>query len=272
MTMHHGGIGYDRGSWGDNVDTASWQYGRLSSLVYQLDKPIGASFGDVEFYRDLLAGVTGEILEPAVGTGRVLIPLLQSGLRVRGYDTSPHMLAICRDNCAAHHLDPVLFEADMTEFRSPAAFAAVIIPAGSFALVIGHERAARALRNARESLTPGGRLIVDIEPAQPAARPGPLLHWWYGDDLITLTNHSDHSESDPAGRCRITWGRYELWHQGRLVLTELEPFTLQWYEVDEFTIMLDKAGFTEVVVHADYQKGSLPTRDSRIWTFEAGVS
>jgi len=56
---------------------AQWQYGKLATLSYQLDKPIGSSFGDVEFYRDLLSGVTGEVLEPAVGTGRILIPLLE---------------------------------------------------------------------------------------------------------------------------------------------------------------------------------------------------
>jgi len=199
---------------------APLRYGRLCSLVYQLDKPIGTSFGDVEFYRTLLAEVSGEILEPAVGTGRILIPLLQSGLRVRGYDTSDHMLTICRDNCAAHGLDPVLFEADMVAFREPAVFDAVIIPAGSFALVTGRERALQALRNIRESLAPGGRLIVDVEPINPPAQPEPLRHWWHGADLITLTCHPG-LPTDPGARpagagtscgataawCRPSWSR-----------------------------------------------------------------
>ncbi|MCM3922360.1 class I SAM-dependent methyltransferase [Frankia sp. AiPs1] len=120
------------------------EYGRLSSLVYQLDKPIGTSFGDVELYGDLLAGVTGEILEPAVGTERVLVPLCAAGLRVRGFDTSASMLAVCRDNCAARGLAPVLFEANMMTFDDPGAFEAVIIPAGAFALVTGRDRALRS--------------------------------------------------------------------------------------------------------------------------------
>jgi hypothetical protein len=67
---------------------AQWQYGKLASLAYQLDKPIGTSFGDVEFYQGLLSGVTGELLEPAVGTGRMLIPLLE-----QGRDAADHRLA-----------------------------------------------------------------------------------------------------------------------------------------------------------------------------------
>ena len=91
-----------------------------------------------------------------MGTGRMLIPLLEQGLRVRGYDPSADMLAVCRANCAARGLDPVLFEADMVTFRDPGAFAAVVIPTGSFALVTGRDRAAAALRNIRESLAPAG--------------------------------------------------------------------------------------------------------------------
>jgi SAM-dependent methyltransferase len=250
------------------MNAESWRYGRLCSLVYQLDKPIGTSFGDVEFYRSLLAGVTGEILEPAVGTGRILIPLLQSGLRVRGYDTSAHMLAICRDNCAAHGVDPVLFEADLTTYREPATFDAIIIPTGSFALVTGRERALRALRNASESLVPGGRLIVDVEPLEPPTGPDPLRHWWHGQDLLTLTGYTG---VDAPARCLASWGRYELWRDGTLVHSELEPFTLQMYDLDEFTELLHEAGFATVTVHADYQPGRRPTELSKMWTLEAAV-
>jgi 2-polyprenyl-3-methyl-5-hydroxy-6-metoxy-1,4-benzoquinol methylase len=84
-----------------------------------------------------------EVLGPAVGTGRVLIPLLQEGQRVRGFDSSPHMLSVCRANCAARGKDPVLFEEDMA-FRDPGAFDAIVIPAGSFALVTGRDLAGAA--------------------------------------------------------------------------------------------------------------------------------
>jgi SAM-dependent methyltransferase len=244
-----------------------WQYGRLSSLVYQLDKPIGTSFGDVEFYLARLSGVTGEVLEPAVGTGRLLIPLLEQGLRVRGYDTSADMLAVCRANCAARGLDPVLFEADMVTFSDPGAFAAVAIPAGSFALVTGRDRAAAALRNIRESLAPPGRLIVDVEPPQLSPGLDPHRHWWHGDELVTLT--AGHTEVDAVTQRTTTWGRYELWRDGELIRTELEPFTLQWYGLGEFSAMLRDAGFGQVTVHADYQAGQDPAAGSRVWTFEA---
>ena len=37
----------------------SWEYGALAAEVHDLGKPIGRSFGDVEYYTGLLAKVSG---------------------------------------------------------------------------------------------------------------------------------------------------------------------------------------------------------------------
>jgi len=63
-------------------------YSKLSSEVYDLDKYIGRSFGGVEYYYDRLESCTGNILEPGVGNGRILIPLLEKGLAIDGFDVS----------------------------------------------------------------------------------------------------------------------------------------------------------------------------------------
>ena len=60
-------------------------------------------------------------------------------------------------------LDPVLSETDMVAFNDPGAFQAVVFPVGSFALVVGRERAAAALRDARQSLAVG-KLRATLTP------------------------------------------------------------------------------------------------------------
>lgn len=111
-------------------------YGRLAAEVYDLDKPVGKSFGDVEFYRERLSGCKGNILEPGVGTGRILVPLLESGLSVDGMDCSEEMLAICRKNCTERCFKPDLQLGDMVRLQGDKTFEAIIIPAGSFLLII----------------------------------------------------------------------------------------------------------------------------------------
>ena len=72
------------------------RYGKLASWVYNLDKPVGRSFGDLEYYRQLLGQCDGPILEPAVGNGRVFVPLLEAGFSIEGFDASEEMLGYCR--------------------------------------------------------------------------------------------------------------------------------------------------------------------------------
>jgi SAM-dependent methyltransferase len=245
----------------------SWDYGRLVAEVYELDKPVGSPFAGLDYYTRQLAGVTGRILEPATGTGRVLIPLLEAGLEVEGLDTSPDMLAVCRQHCRDRGLDPVLREADMTGLAEPAAYQAIIIPAASIMLLDGRDEAPRALAAFRESLVPGGRLILDVEPPSLATEPAPMRYWRCDAYLWTL--QVMHAEYDSAANQTTSFLRYEKWRDGGLVATELQLFRLQYWSLPEFGRLLTDTGFTDISVTANYRDGRRPGPDSRVWTFHA---
>jgi len=245
----------------------SWDYGALATEVYELDKPIGHSFGDVEYYIRQLSGVSGRILEPAAGTGRVLIPLLEAGFELEGLDSSPDMLAVCSQHCQDRGLDPVLREADMTTFVQRGAYQAVIIPAGSIALLAGRGAVMQAMAAFRESLVPGGRLIVDVDPPRPATGPEPARYWRRDSYLWTL--QVMHVGYDPAANQVSSLLRYEKWRDGILLATELQLFRLQQWSLTEFGTLLAEAGFTGVSVIGDYQDDSRPGPGSHNWTFHA---
>ncbi|BAU85301.1 SAM dependent methyltransferase [Streptomyces laurentii] len=248
---------------------SAWRYGPLATLFYELDKPIGTSFGDVEFYADRLRNVSGPVLEPAVGTGRILIPLLEQGLDVRGYDTSAAMLEQCRVNCAERGVRAEVFEGDMTTHRDPGAYEAIVIPTGSFALLTDRDSVRTALAAMYENLAPGGRLIVDVEPPSRDTTPdsGPVPHQWRGNDLVTMTTWRTHV--DPVAQRTTRWLRYEAWTDGALTRTELQVFSLLWFGLPEFTAMLREAGFADVRVHGGYRADAAPTATDDVWTFEA---
>ena len=245
----------------------SWEYGTLAAEVYDLDKPIGHSFPDVEYYTRLLAKVRGRILEPATGTGRLLIPLLEAGHEVDGLDSSAAMLAMCRRHCHDRGLDPVLLEADMTIFVQLAAYEAVIIPAGSIALLDGRKATLQALACFRDSLVPGGRLLVDVPAPRPVAEHEPMRYWRRGSCLWTL--QTLHIEYDPAAHQTTRLLRYDKWQDGTLRMTELQTFRLQHWDVDEFEDLLAEAGFIEILVMVGYQEACTAGSCDRDWTFHA---
>lgn len=243
------------------------EYGALATEVYELDKPVGRSFADVAYYASLLAAVRGRILEPAAGTGRILIPLLEAGHEVDGLDSSAEMLACCRRHCRDRGLDPVLREADMTVFVRLAAYEAVIVPAGSIALLDGRQATLQALTCFRDSLVPGGHLFVDVPVPRPAARPEAMRCWRRGSRLWTL--RTVRVEFDPSANQTTRFLRYDKWQDGTLRMTELQAFRWQHWSLPEFEDLLAEAGFTGVLVTADYLDARASRAARGVWTFQA---
>ncbi len=245
------------------------RYGTLASWVYDLDKPVGRSFGDIEFYRERLSDCRGTILEPAVGNGRVLLPLLQAGLDVQGFDASCEMLERCQAHAQRMGLTVSLTRQRFESFVYPQAFAAIIVPAGSFQLLTDFAQAEGVLRRFHESLSPGGRLLLDLDSCgELIVSPGGVRTWMIADDeWLTLTEQP--LDTDFIGQTTHRYLRYEHWLQGRSQACELERFSLRWWGVEEFALLLRQVGFCDVRVCGDYRYDSAPNRESRILSFEA---
>ncbi|MFZ0323192.1 MAG: class I SAM-dependent methyltransferase [Actinomycetes bacterium] len=64
-------------------------FGRAAAAIYD-DTPRGDEADTVDFLEGLAKG--GPVLELAIGTGRIALPLAQRGLRVDGIDLSPEMV------------------------------------------------------------------------------------------------------------------------------------------------------------------------------------
>ena len=245
------------------------RYGTLASWVYHLDKPIGRSFGDIEFYHDRLAGCSGPILEPAVGNGRMIVPLLEAGFRVEGFDASEEMLAFCRRECSARDLSPSLECRTFNDFQSETEFDAIIIPAGTFQLITNMNDAVSVLRKLYALLAPGGRLILDIDHMKGMLEPSGSIRKWHVSEHELLTLTGSPAEVDYAHQTSLTYLRYEHWRHGALVSTEIDLFHLRWWGIEELRLTLESVGFQEIVVSGGYEYGAPPTNDNGTFNFEA---
>lgn len=241
-------------------------YRNLSSELYDIDKYVGVSFGDVEYYSERLSSCTGHILEPGVGTGRILIPLLEQGLKVDGFDVSDEMLKICRSNCEKRGLNPTIFEGKMESVSLDTEYEAIIVPTGTFLLLHQREDSLAALRNFYNHLSDGGRLIIDIFLQTDLTVGNVSTSAWEtsDDEMITLENKM--VEVDYINQYTISHNRYEKWRNGELAQTELERFPLRWYGIEEFKTILEQIGFDDIVISADYKHGEYPTNETETIT------
>jgi ubiquinone/menaquinone biosynthesis C-methylase UbiE len=244
------------------------RYGSLSAWAYDLDKPIGHSFGDVEFLLRQLQDCNGPILEPAAGTGRVLIRLLEAGHDVEGCDASNEMLEICRRNCRARGLSPRLSRMRWDEFQYDHKFAAIVMTAATIELIPEFDAACAILRRFYDHLQLGGRLILDISPDDSFTSDPDLRQWTTPEgDLLTLQELP--TKLDYVMQRSITPLRYEHWRGGKLVASELEILTLRWWGMHEMAMALTSAGFAPPVVSGGFEHGRAPRTGDNVISFEA---
>ncbi len=234
------------------------KYGQLSSLVYEVDKPVGVSFGDVEYYVDRLHDVHGLILEPGVGNGRFLVPLLKAGKTVVGYDASPNMLEVAHAALAQHKVKADLVVGDFVSFQTEQRFDAIVIPAGTFQLIDSFNVAMLVLARFYQQLNQGGRLMLDLDAAQAIFNSKPSMRKWQVSDHALVTLASTPLSVDYANQVSTELHRYELWENGQLARTELEEFSLRWWSPSEIKMAMQLAGFSNVVVSGGYEYGRAP--------------
>lgn len=245
-------------------------YGELCTEVYDLSKPLGFSFGDVEFYLERLSATRGKVLEVGCGSGRVLIPLLQAGIDLDGLDNSEAMLESCRRRCRELMLSPDLFKAEMHDFSIPRQYEAVIIPGGSFQLIEGRELAISALKHFHSYLKPGGRLILDL--FIPTDLNPFLVHTksWDTPNNEVLVLEEKRVELNLLEQKTVSLLKYEKWKKGQLIKTELQRLPLSWYGKYEFAYIVEQSGYEIVMKSADYKLNEEPEKAGQMITYELG--
>jgi SAM-dependent methyltransferase len=244
------------------------RYGSIAAEIYDIDKPFGA-LRDTAFHLNALKGISGPILEPACGSGRTLVPLLEAGHQVSGFDPSPEMLERCQARCAAAGFAPDLRRQTFADFAFDRAFDVILVPVGSFTLIDTYDGALAALRRFHAHLTPGGRVMLDIAPLSGLSHSGADRRRWTTPNGDVLTLEGARVSTDWIAQRSETLYRYERWRDSRLVETQLEPMAQRFWGLQEFSLTLREAGFVDVAVTADFRPGRPVGAKAQFMTFEA---
>jgi SAM-dependent methyltransferase len=189
----------------------------------------------------------GHVLEVACGTGRITIPLAQSGLEVVGLDISDSMLGRAREKAAGAGVEIEWICADCRDFHLGRTFGLIFIAFNSMLHL--HERTdlERFLACVREHLRPGGRFALDVfnPSVERLARPPSPWSTAFrytdpdgGGEVVI----EERSQYDAARQIvELTW----RWVRGGMTLCE-EELALRCLFPQELDALLHYNGF-EVV-------------------------
>jgi len=236
--------------------------GEAAALARLYDADVAEDPGDLDLYLALAGRTGGPILELAVGTGRLAVPLALAGHAVTGVDRDPAMLeraraAVERAGSGAGRL--VLVEADLVGLRLPdaGAFRLGFIALNSFLLLATRDAQREALRTLARHLAPGGLAVVDVwlPDADDLARlDGRLILEYAGrptDDGRVLTKLGS-AIHDPSTQVVTLTTIYDEGRPGEPAVRWLRTDRLRLVSADELRALAEDVGFEIETVAGGY--------------------
>ena len=206
---------------------------------------------DVPFYLDEARRSGGPVLELAVGTGRIAVPIAASGIPVVGVDLSEGMLQVARERAREIGAELDLRYGDMRDPPVEGTFPLVLVPFRSMLHMETDADRRAVLRAIKRHLAPDGRLIFDV--FAPAA-----------DDIEDT--HGKWIEREPG-----IWERADWNEQTRTLVLRVRDETaesemsLAWLSMPEWRLLLAEEGFEVDALYGWFDRSPWAGSEDSIW-------
>lgn len=226
----------------------------LYNAIADIYDPWSASVvEDIAFYVDEAKRCGGPVVELAVGTGRIAVPIAQAGLAVIGVDLSEGMLSVARGYADANEVGS-LVDLRVGDLREPPVderVPLVICPFRSLLHMADEAEKLRALRAAHMLLEPGGRLVFDVFAPS-------------GEDIAETDGL--WLEREPGIFERADWDASS--RTLRLSVRSGEAATameLHWLSAVEWRRLIDEAGFAVEALYGWFDRRPFAGGEDMIW-------
>jgi SAM-dependent methyltransferase len=208
---------------------------------------------DIPFYVEEARRCEGPVVELAVGTGRIAIPIARAGRRVIGVDLSGEMLAVARAFADEHGVgDLVDFRTgDLREPPVPERVQLVICPFRSLLHMTDEAEKLRALRAARGLLQPGGRLVFDV--FAPSREDIEATHGLWLERENGIFERADWDEATRTLRLSVRSGG------------SAASMDLHWLSAVEWRRLIDQAGFEVESLYGWFDRRPFRGDEDMIW-------
>ena len=208
---------------------------------------------DVDFYVDEAVASAGPVVELAVGTGRIAVPVARAGIAVIGVDQSPGMLAVARSYAAREGVSG-LVDLRVGDLREPPVAERVPLvtcPFRSLLHLANEDEKLRALRAAHALLRPGGRLVFDVFAPSREDIDETDGRWIEREPQIF--ERADWDEPARTLRLSVRSGKAAA------------SFELHWLGAPEWQLLLDEAGFELEGLYGWFDRRPYEGDEDMIW-------
>ena len=208
---------------------------------------------DVDFYVAQALASGGPVVELAVGTGRIAVPVAKAGVRVIGVDESPEMLAGARAYADSEGVAELvdLREGDLREPPVTECVPLVIVPFRSLLHMPDEPEKLRALSAAASLLEPGGRLVFDV--FAPSAEDIEETDGIWLEREPGIFERADWNERARTLVLSVRGGEQEA------------TFELHWLSPAEWNALIEDAGLVAEELYGWFDRRPYEDGEDQIW-------
>ncbi|HEY6748708.1 MAG TPA: class I SAM-dependent methyltransferase [Mycobacteriales bacterium] len=158
----------------------------------------------VEFLAGLAAG--GPVLELAVGSGRVALPLATRGIPVDGIEASPEMVALLRAKPGGDEIPVVV--GDMADVGLPGPYPLVYLVFNTLFNLTRDGAQERCFGNVARVLAPGGAFVIEAyvpDPVDMDRQEQQVQVWSVTEEAVTIRLHQYDRAAQTFVRQTVTF-------------------------------------------------------------------
>lgn len=209
---------------------------------------------EVENMINLLSLKTGShVLDLCCGIGRHTLEFARLGFQVTGVDRTQYYLDQAIKQAQAEGLSIEFIQDDMRNFLRAESFDAVINMFTAFGYFENPQDDRTVVKNAFDSLKPGGTFLIDVKGKEIVARTFQKRDWSEEEGYLVLQERN----------ITQNWS----WMESRwIVIKDTQRFehviTLRLYSAVELSALLKECGFSDVKVYGNLE-GSEYNQDSK---------
>ncbi|MFJ8829775.1 class I SAM-dependent methyltransferase [Micromonospora aurantiaca] len=205
----------------------------------------------VDFLAPLAEG--GPVLELAVGTGRVALPLAARGIAVEGVEASPEMVAHLRAKPGG--ADMPVTVGDMADVPVAGPYRLVFLVFNTLFNLVSEERQAACFRNVARVLAPGGAFVIETFVPDPADfdRDEQVQVREVTEDSATIRMHRYDRAAQTFVRQTVTFDAAGV---------HLKPFAMRYAWPEQIDELAERAGLRLTERYADWDRSPFDA-DSR---------
>lgn len=222
-------------------------------IIFDADTPREADFLEAMWLEHGPSYPPQRLLEPACGSGRLVLEMARRGWQTFGFDSSQKMLDYAQTRLAAAGLEARLWQDRMESFRTPGRtrYDLAHCLVSTFKYLLTEDDALACLRRVAAALKPGGLFVLGLHLTEYERTTPDHERWVAERDGIHVTCNTRTWPADAQMRLEALRTRLRIRHGEREHIQETR-WHFRTYSISELHVLLGHVPEFEIAACHDF--------------------